>query len=181
MYIRAEDDFGFAPNIEGGTPPATANLRLRYERPGSRWWAEAYSTLADRQNRLSSLDISDRRTGAKRSTSSIAAFFNNGARFRGLIARGPDGAFGTADDTLLPTGETLAEVQYRLLGSKSSAPLFTAVPGYGLVGIRGGYRFGEGSDLFVDFSNIADKAYRGISWGIDGPGRGVSVSYRYSF
>ncbi|HQR40514.1 MAG TPA: TonB-dependent receptor, partial [Blastocatellia bacterium] len=180
-YIRAEDEFGMAPNIEGGTPPATGFMRLRYEQPGSRWWVEAYTTLADSQNRLSSLDISDRRTGAKRSTSSIASFFNNGARVRGLIGPGPDNVYGTSDDVLLPTGETLSEVQHRLLGSKDSAPLFTTVPGYGIFGVRGGYRFGEGSDLFIDFSNIGDKGYRGISWGIQGPGRGVTVSYRYTF
>jgi hypothetical protein len=31
-------------------------------------------------------------------------------------------------------------------------------------------RFGERSEIFVDFENIADKQYRAISWGIDGAG-----------
>jgi outer membrane receptor protein involved in Fe transport len=55
------------------------------------------------------------------------------------------------------------------------------LPGYGLVGVRGAYKFDETSELFVDFENIFDKSYRGISWGIDGAGRGVTVRYRYSF
>jgi len=180
--VRAEDDLtGLAPNIEGGTPPTTAYLRLRYEPTGQNYWVEAYSVLADDQNRLSSLDQSDRRTGAKRSRTSIASFFANGARVRGLTSSGADGVFGTPDDTLIPTGETLSDVQTRLLGTKDSAVLFDAVPGYGLVGVRGGYRFGERSSIVFDFENITDKSYRGISWGIDGPGRGVMVSYRYSF
>jgi hypothetical protein len=28
--------------------------------------------------------------------------------------------------------------------------------------------FAEASEVFVDFENIFDKSYRGISWGIDG-------------
>jgi outer membrane receptor protein involved in Fe transport len=181
-YLRAEDRrTGAPPNIEGGTPPATANLRLRYEPGGGRYWVEAYATLADRQNRLSSLDLSDRRTGARRSRSSVAAFFANGARARGLVGPGADAASGTADDVLLATGETLAEVQARVLGSADSAPLFRAIPGYGIVGLRGGFRIDERSDVFVDFENIGDKSFRGLSWGLDGPGRGVAVSYRYRF
>lgn len=181
-YLRAEDRrTGAPPNIEGGTPPATGHLRLRYEPEGGRWWVEAYSTLADRQNRLSSLDLSDRRTGARRSRASVAAFFANGARVRGLTGPGPDATFGTADDVLLPTGETLPEVQARVLGTADSAPLFRAIPGYGLVGLRGGFRIDERSDVFVDFENIGDKSYRGLSWGLDGPGRGVAVNYRYQF
>jgi len=60
-------------------------------------------------------------------------------------------------------------------------PMFTAVPGYGLVGVRGSVRFGERSEVMFDFENIADKYYRGISWGIDGAGRGVTLRYKYSF
>ncbi|MGB5036233.1 MAG: TonB-dependent receptor [Blastocatellia bacterium] len=181
-YIRAEDDLtGAAPNIEGGTPPATAFLKLRYEPAGKNFWVEAYSMLADRQNRLSTLDQSDRRTGGRRTRSSIASFFANGARVRGLTGPGLDGMFGTSDDVLLPTGESLSDVQSRLLGTKDSGLLFPYLPGYGLVGLRGGYRFGERSDVVVDFENIADKSFRGVNWGMEGPGRGLMVSYRYRF
>ena len=36
-------------------------------------------------------------------------------------------------------------------------------------------------DAIVDVENIFDKSYRGISWGIDGAGRGVTLRYRYEF
>ena len=94
---------------------------------------------------------------------------------------------------MIPTGETLAQVQNRLLpigatingvrvvNNDTLVPLFPYLPGYGLVGVRGAYKFGERSELFVDFENIFDKSYRGISWGIDGAGRGVTLRYRYEF
>jgi hemoglobin/transferrin/lactoferrin receptor protein len=181
-YIRAEDRAtGLPPNIEGGTPPATVFLRLRYQPTGGRYWIEAYSTLADRQSRLSSLDLADRRTGATRSRSNIASFFNNGARVRGLTGPGPDALFGTVDDVLLVTGETLAQVQNRVLGSAGAAPLFTYLPGYGLINVRGGFRFNENHGLLWAFENISDQSYRGVSWGLDGPGRSVTVQYQYRF
>ena len=181
-YLRAKDKVtGRPPNIEGGTPPPTGFLSFRYAPAGKRYWVEAYSNLAGEQERLSSLDLSDRRTGATRSRTSIANFFNNGARVRGLINPGTDGRFGTSDDRLIATGETLTQIQGRLLGSAMSAPLFRTVPGYGLVGLRGGMKIKENSELFFDFQNIGDKSYRGISWGIDGPGRSVTVRYSYKF
>jgi outer membrane receptor protein involved in Fe transport len=181
-YIRAEDRAtGLAPNIEGGTPPANVFLRLRYQPHGGRYWIEGYSTLADRQSRLSSLDLADRRTGATRSRINIASFFNNGARVRGLTGPGPDARFGTADDVLLPTVETLAQVQARVLGTATSAPLFTYIPGYGLLNVRGGFRFNENHELLLDFENITDQSYRGPSWGIDGPGRSLTARYQYRF
>jgi hemoglobin/transferrin/lactoferrin receptor protein len=182
-YIRAYDKAtGLPPNIEGGTPPATGFLRLRYQPRGKHYWVEGYSTLAGRQRRLSSLDLSDRRTGAPRTRNQIRDFFRRGACMRGLVASGPDGVCGTNDETILiPTGETLTQVQNRVLGSANAAPLFTAFPGYGLLNVRGGYRFAENSEVSVDFENIGDKRYRNVSWGIDGPGRSVTLRYQYRF
>ena len=77
-YIRAYSLLnGLPPNIEGGIPPATAFLSLRYQ-PRSRFYVEAYSALAGRQNRLSTLDLGDRRTGAARSRTNIQNFFRRG-------------------------------------------------------------------------------------------------------
>jgi outer membrane cobalamin receptor len=59
--------------------------------------------------------------------------------------------------------------------------MFRAVPGYGLIGLRGSYSFTKQSELMFDFENIGDKYYRGISWGIDGAGRGITLRYRYTF
>ncbi len=181
-YIRAEDKAsGLPPNIEGGTPPPTAFLSLKYAPIGKRYWIEGYATLANRQDRLSSLDLSDRRTGAIRSRTQIANFFRRGACVQGLT-NNPDGRCGTGDETiLLATGETLAQVQNRVLGTATSAPLFTALPGYGLFNLRGGFNVSENSKVFLAFENIFDQRYRNPSWGIDGAGRSLTVQYRYKF
>jgi len=191
-YIRAYSLLdGLPPNIEGGVPNPAANLSLRYQ-PRARFYIEAYTTLTGRQRRLSSLDLSDRRTGAARSRAAIQNFFRRGACVRGLTTPGAGGC-NTAGGILVPTGETLAQVQNRLLplgatingvtivDANSNVPMFTAVPGYGLVGLRGSLRIGERSEFSFDFENIGDKQYRGISWGVDGAGRGVTLRYRYKF
>lgn len=181
--IRALDKAtGLPPNLEGGIPPANVFLRLRYQPQNKHYWIEFYSTLADRQNRLSSLNLSDRRTGGTRTRAQIQNFFRRGACVRGLVAPGADGRCGTGDETvLLLTGETLAQVQNRVLGTANSAPLFPYLPGYGLINLRGGFRLGERSEIGIDFENITDKSYRGPSWGIDGPGRSISFRYNYKF
>jgi len=182
-YVYAEDRAtGIPPNLGGGgIPPQMGFLKLRYQPSNSRFWIEAYSTLAGRQDRLSSLDLSDRRTGATRSRSNIQNFFRRGACIRGLTTPGTNGQCGSAGGTLIATGETLAQVQNRVLGTADSAPLFPAIPGYGLINLRGGIRFGEHSQIGIDFENIADKGYRAPGWGIDGPGRSVTVRYKYQF
>jgi outer membrane receptor protein involved in Fe transport len=183
-YVRAEDrETGIPPNLGGaGVPPALGFLGIRYEPQGNnRFWIEAYSILTGRQDRLSSLDLADRRTGATRSRTNIANFFNRGARVRDLIGPGADGRTNTSDDILSVTGETLAQVQRRVLGDNTSAPMFTAIPGYGLLGLRGGVRIREHSEILFDFENIADKSHRRPGWGIDGPGRSFSFRYLFRF
>ena len=32
-----------------------------------------------------------------------------------------------------------------------------------------------------DFENLLDHNYRGISWGLDAPGRGISVRYSFRY
>jgi hemoglobin/transferrin/lactoferrin receptor protein len=59
--------------------------------------------------------------------------------------------------------------------------MFSAIPGYAIFGVRGGVRLGERQDLSVDWSNLLDKNYRGISWGIDGPGRSLTIIYKVRF
>ena len=182
-YIRAEDKAtGEPPNIEGGTPPPTGFVSVRYSPIGQRFWIEGYSRLAARQDRLSTLDLSDRRTGATRSRSQIANFFRRGACVRGLT-NNPDGVCNSGDETiLLATGETLAQVQNRVLGfGVNSAPLFTGLPGYALFNLRGGFRVNETSNIFIAFENIFDNSYRNPSWGVDGAGRSLLLQYRYKF
>lgn len=180
--IRAEDkETGLPPNIEGGTPPATGFASFRYEPLGKPFWLEFNSMLATKQDRLSSLDLSDRRTGATRSRSQIANFFRRGACARGLT-NNPDRICGSGDETiLLPTGETISQVQNRVLGTENSAPLFTYLPSYAIFNLRGGIRIAEKSQIFWAFENIFDRPYRNPSWGIDGAGRSFSVAYRFRF
>jgi hemoglobin/transferrin/lactoferrin receptor protein len=191
-YIRAYSLLnGLPPNVEGGIPPATSFVSLRYQ-PRSRFYIEGYSVMTGRQNRLSSLDLGDRRTGGGRSRATIQNFFRRGACLRGLTTPGGGGC-GSAGGTLRATGETQAQVQNRLLpigatingvrvvNDNTVVPTHPYLAGYGLVGLRGGVKLGENSEVFVDFENIFDKSYRGISWGIDGAGRGVTFRYKYSF
>jgi len=182
-WLRAEDRAtGLPPNIEGGTPAPDGWLRLRWApRGGQRFWVEPYLHAVAEQDRLSSLDLGDRRTGASRSRSSIASFFTNGARARGLVGPGPDGVAGNADDVLLATGETLAQVQARVLPDGLSAPLFPTLPGYTVFGVRGAVRFATRHEVLFDLENISDANYRGISWGVDGPGRGLFLRYALRF
>jgi hemoglobin/transferrin/lactoferrin receptor protein len=156
-------------------------LRLRYQPGGARYWIEAYSTLAGRQDRLSTLDLSDRRTGAARSRANIQNFFRRGACVRGLTTPGSNGQCGSAGGTLIATGETLAQVQNRVLGAADSTPLFSAIRGYGLFSLRGGFRFNDSNEITADFENIGDKSHRLPGWGVDGPGRSLTVRYRYRF
>jgi hemoglobin/transferrin/lactoferrin receptor protein len=156
-------------------------LTLRYAPTKARYWVEGYAHAAARQTRLSSLDREDRRTGASRSRASIAAFFANGARSRGLVGNGADAIAGTADDVLTATGETLAQIQARVLGTAASSSLYDAVPGYAVFGVRGGFRIARTHEVTVDVENVGDKNYRGISWGVDAPGFGVSVRYSGRF
>jgi outer membrane receptor protein involved in Fe transport len=182
-WLHAEDPrTQRPPNIEGGIPAPDFWLKVRYSPAGKGYWFEPYLHASGRQGRLSSLDLSDRRVGAERSRTSIANFFNHGARARGLIGAGADGIANTADDTLRITGETLAQVQNRVLGvGVNSAPLFRAVPGFAVIGVRGGIRFRERQEVLLDFENLTDRNYRGLSWGVDAPGRSFSVRYRLRF
>jgi len=177
-YLRAKDTrTGLPPNIEGGTPAPEGYIHLTYTAGSGRWWAGTYLHAVAAQDRLSTLDLDDRRTGAGRSRTSIRNFFLNGATARGYVGPGSDTVAGTADDVLLATGETLAQIQDRVLGiGVTSAPLFTEVAGFFTAGFRGGVRIGR-HELIADLENVTDENYRGISWGVDAPGRGVSLRY----
>jgi hypothetical protein len=181
-YLRARDlDTDLPPNIEGGTPAPELWLSGQYAVEDGRWWVQPYAHVAWKQTHLSTLDLGDRRTGAGRSRGNIQSFFRNGATARGWVSAGADGVFGNSDDILTITGETLAQVQDRVLGpGVQSAPMFTAIPGYLAVGIRGGVRVGR-HDVLVDVENLTDENYRGLSWGVDAPGRGVSVRFKARF
>jgi len=194
-YVYAADRrTGDAPNLGGGgIPPQMGFLRLRYQPARRNYWVEAYAMLAGRQDRLSTLDLTDRRTGAARTRANIQNFFRRGACVRGLTTPGTNGQCLTAGGTLVATGETLRQVQDRLLpigatvngvlvvDDQTAVPLFTAIPGYGLFNLRGGYRFSESHEITLDFENIGDKSHRAPGWGVDGPGRSITARYQFRF
>jgi hemoglobin/transferrin/lactoferrin receptor protein len=171
-WTRAEDpETGLPPDIEPGVPAPTGHGALLWAPPSRRVWVEIYAEAAMRQGRLSSLALADRRIGAARSRSNIASFFRNGAAVRGLVS----------DGVLLATGETLSQVQARVLGVLDSAPLYTALPGYAVFGVRAGVPLGKALDLMAEASNLGDRNYRGMGWGIDGAGRAVTLRLKYRF
>lgn len=194
-YTYAEDrSTGAAPNLGGGgLPPQHAFLNLRFSPQGKRFWVEAYANGAGRQSRLSSLDLADRRTGAARSRAQIQNFFRRGACVRGLTTPGNSGQCGSAGGILIATGETLADVQQRVLplgavingvlvaNNNTSVPMFRSIPGYLLINIRGGYKLADDLALTADIENITDKSHRAPGWGSDGPGRSLTLRLRYSF
>lgn len=182
-YLHAEDKrTGLAPNIEGGTPAPDGYVKVRYKPERKSFWIEPYIHFALDQDRLSSLDREDRRTGAGRSRSSITNFFLNGATARGLVNSGTDGLFGTPDDFLIATGETLQQILVRVLGTDlQSNSLFDQVEGYATLNIRFGFRLGDQHNFLIELENLNDQNYRGISWGVDAPGRGIYVRYSVGF
>jgi hemoglobin/transferrin/lactoferrin receptor protein len=83
---------------------------------------------------------------------------------------------------LLPTRETLAQVQLRILGpGLQPNALFSKNPGFALLNLRGGFRIGERSSVTVILENLFDKNYRTMGSGIDAPGMNAAVRYSFSF
>ena len=147
-------------------------------RSNGRWWAGTYLHAAAAQDRLSTLDLDDRRTGAGRSRTSIRNFFLNGATARGWVGAGGDNAIGTADDVLLATGETVAQIQDRVLGvGVASAPLYREVGGFFTAGFRGGVRIGR-HEIIVDIENITDDELPRHQLGRRCPGPGGFAAIR---
>jgi outer membrane receptor protein involved in Fe transport len=150
-------------------PPTMGGANVRWS--GNRLWAEGVLAFAAEQTRLNAEDLSDARIGAVRTRASIATFFTQNATDMGLVQNG----------ILVATGETLAEVQNRVLGTAASAPLFTSQPGWATVGLRGGARLSSGFDVTVMLDNIGDVNYRYYGSGVDAHGVNVQVRTRYRF
>ena len=177
-------------------PPQLGHLAVRYQ--PSRWlggrlqWIELSGDVAGAQRRLSGGDLTDERIGAARRRRDIADFFR-GALVRSFLDAGPDGAFGTADDRFRATGETLAQIQDRVLplgavingvriaDDASRAPLYLSTAGYAVAHLRAGFRLTERIHLDAGVMNLLDKNYRVHGSGVDSPGRNLFVRMRYSF
>lgn len=150
------------------TPPIGA-ARLRWSK--SRTWVEGALVWAAAQTRMNAGDLTDARIGAVRTRAQIASYFSGTATDLGLVKGG----------ILVATGETVAQVQTRVLGTAASAPLFTQTDGFAIVSLRGGVKFGPHLDLTVIGDNLADTNYRVHGSGVDGAGRNLVVRTRVSF
>jgi hemoglobin/transferrin/lactoferrin receptor protein len=152
-------------------PPGMGGATLMFQPAAARWWVEGTMLAALKQDRFSDADRGDARIGASRTAASIASFFNGTAVDRGLVAGG----------ILQPTGETLAQVQSRVLGASALSLMFTDTPGYVVFGVRGGMRIGSRLDLTVIGENLTDRNYRIHGSGVDEPGVNVMARLRARF
>jgi outer membrane receptor protein involved in Fe transport len=144
---------------------------LTWQPVGGRWWIEGTFIAATKQDRLSDGDLGDARIGASRTPAAIASFFNGTAVDRGLVR----------DGRLLATGETLAQVQSRIMGTSTLLPMFTETAGYTVYGARGGVRLGKYLDLTLIGENLGDRNYRLHGSGVDEPGINFVARLRARF
>jgi outer membrane receptor protein involved in Fe transport len=152
-------------------PPPLGAASLRWNAADDRWWLEGVLTFAREQRRLNPGDITDARIGALRTRAAIGNYFNGTATDLGLVAGG----------VLVATGENLAAVQNRVLGTAAAAPLYTSQPGFAAIGLRGAWRFSPHVEAVVIGENLTDRNYRLMGSGVDAPGANVQLRLRYRF
>jgi outer membrane receptor protein involved in Fe transport len=152
-------------------PPPLGAASLRWSAADDRRWLEGVVAFAGAQRLLNPGDLSDDRIGGLRTRAAIANYFNGTATDLGLVAGG----------VLVATGETLAAVQNRVLGTAASAPLYTSQPGFVTLGLRAAWRFSPGVDAVVIGENLTDRNYRLLGSGVDAPGANLQLRLRYGF
>jgi outer membrane receptor protein involved in Fe transport len=155
-------------------PPQNGFAAIRYLPRTRRVWAELSVQAQGAQRRLSGGDRDDERIGASRSRRDIADFFA-GSRIAPYV--GADGRF-------LPTGETLLQIQNRVLpgvAETARVPLYSATAGWAAVNVRGGLPLAARLDLNFALENLLDRNYRHHGSGIDAAGFNAWVSLRWRF
>ena len=152
-------------------PPTFGGVRLRWRSSRAGVWLEGGSTFALAQRRLSPGDLADSRIGALRTQQSIADFFGGPAVDLGLVANGE----------LLATGETVEQVQRRILGDAASAPLFGHTPGFVVLHVNAGIRLTTGLHLTLFVENLTDRSYRWHGSGVDAAGASLQLRTTYEF
>lgn len=150
-------------------PPPIGGLSIRRDLAKGKGWIEGMTTFARPQDRMNAGDLSDGRIGARRTTASIASYFNGTATDRGLAVGG----------RLMATGETLTQVQARVLGGQSAAAMFDASPGFVSLGVRAGWTLPRKLSVILIGENLTDRNFRWHGSGVDAPGRNVQVRIRY--
>ncbi len=149
-------------------PPTTGVLRLKWEPSVQPLWLEAVVTATARQDRLSPGDLADARIGGRRQRSDIAAFFDGSARDLGLVQ----------DGRVVATGESLAQLQARLLGGAAATHLYPATPGFVTFTARGGWRLSSRLDASLVLDNLTDRNFRWHGSGTDAPGFSLAARLR---
>ncbi|MDX2152518.1 MAG: TonB-dependent receptor [Bryobacteraceae bacterium] len=154
-------------------PPQQGLVALRYTPSGRRPWFEVSGVFSGQQRRLSGGDLDDERIGASRRRRDIADFFN-GSLAAPFLAGG----------RFSPTGETLLEIQNRVLpgvDDNTRVPLLRGNPGWATLNVTAGYPLGERLSLQFAFTNITDANYRVHGSGADSPGRNAWLGLRWLF
>jgi outer membrane receptor protein involved in Fe transport len=147
-------------------PPQAGSAAVRWNPGRKRLWIEGRLSAAGAQTRLSGGDLDDERIGASRSRNDIASFFR-GSR----VAEWVD-----ASGRFTPTGETLIQIQDRVLprsvaaADSSRVPLYRETAGWWTIGVRSGIPVGERWLLQVALDNLADRNYRIHGSGTDSAG-----------
>ena len=195
----ATASYGFLGGLDFGPlrptrrlPPQEGGAQVLFAPGGGKPWIEVGMRAAGSQARFNQGDIDDDRIGASRRRSDIATFFKSNT-VASQLAPGADGRLGTADDIFTPTNETLRQIQDRVLplnttinGVLVSAdsiriPLYTSVPRWATMNIRGGFALGERTHVTLGVNNLFDKNYRSIGSGVDAPGFNLYAGVRYIF
>ena len=152
-------------------PPPFGGLRIRWEPVEQSYWIEITSSLAFAQTRLSPGDVTDARIGGWRTRASVAEFFTGGATNLGLVQNG----------RLTATGETLEEVQVRVLGGTEGIPLFVKTPGFLTFGARAAWQVHPQLALTIIAENLTDRNYRWHGSGVDAPGFNLQLNTQFTF
>jgi len=156
-------------------PPQSGFASVRWLGHGRLPWLELRADAAGPQNRLSGGDRDDERIGAGRSLNDIGAFFG-GSR----VAPYLDGA-----GRFTPTGETLAQIQARVLPGVTVAnqriALYSSTAGWVSLSFRGGLPLTEQLSLQFALDNLADRNFRVHGSGIDAPGFNAWAALRWQF
>jgi outer membrane receptor protein involved in Fe transport len=173
-------------------PPAQISAVIRYAPRHGRWWTEISALGNGEQSLLNAGDYDDERIGASRRRRDIASFFRSGV-MQPWVDAGADGRAGTADDFFRPSGESLLQIQNRVLplgtiqqgvlvaDDNSRIPLYRETPGWVRFDLRGGYRMNRQWAVHFGCQNLLDRNYRVHGSGIDGAGRGIYLGVRATF
>ena len=156
-------------------PPQSGTIAMRYIPGGRRLWIETSVAASGAQNRLNGGDVDDERIGASIRRSDIAAFFR-GSRVSPYLD--------TATGVFRPTGETLLQIQNRVLpgiADTTRVPVYRSTAGWATIALRSGMQLGERWQAMGAIENLLDRNYRSHGSGIDAPGFNAYLSLSYRF